>query len=278
MTRIWNRPARMLCTGALACSGVIAGAAAGMVGSGIAGPVAAGAASAAGGCGAGSLTLSVEGKGTVATTPNVLTLTLQVSASAGNPGQALQSDDTLTSAVVSALTSGGLASKDIQTTDLSVQPTYAGTPAALTGYQADTTVVATIREFSSAGQLVSQAVTAGGTGTTIESLSFSVTNPLAAQDQARRSAVRQAVNHATSMASAAGERLGRLCSLKDESSTTSTTPPVPVFGTASRAGLPSQPVQPGSQTVTARVALVYLLVPEPPRHHHVAATSATGAP
>jgi hypothetical protein len=50
MTRRWNHPGRVLGMGALVCTGVIAGSAAGVAGSGIGGPAVAGA---AGGCGAG---------------------------------------------------------------------------------------------------------------------------------------------------------------------------------------------------------------------------------
>lgn len=265
MTRTWIRARRLMGFGAAACIGAAAATVAGVVGVAAAWPASA---AAAGACGAGALKLSVQGRGSVTTTPNLLTLDLQVSASAANPGAALQSDETATSAVVSALTAAGLSSKDIQTTDLSVQPTYEQTGTVVTGYQADTTIVAKIHQFSSAAQLITRAVAAGGTDTTIQSLSFSETNPLNAQDRARRVAVHQAVDHASSMAAAAGERLGQLCSLKDESSTTSTGP-VPVFGTATgrSPANPSQPIEEGSQTVTAQVMLVYSLVPRRSRHH-----------
>jgi uncharacterized protein len=264
MTRTWIRTRRAVCVGAAVCLGTTTATVAGFVGTGVAWSAAAGS---SGGCGTGSLKLSVQGRGSVTTAPNVLTLDLQVSASAGNPGTALESDESATTAVVAALTAGGLASKDIQTTDLSVQPNYAQTGTVVSGYQADTTIVAKIHQFSSVAPLISKAVAAGGTDTTIQSLSFSVTNPLGAQDRARRAAVHQAVGHAASMAAAAGERLGQLCSLKDESSTTSTGP-VPVFGTATgRAANAGGPIEEGSQTVTAQVMLVYSLVPRRSRHH-----------
>ena len=274
MTRPLSRSRRVVCTGALLLCGAAAASAMGVVGSAIASPIAAGATAT---CGAGSLELSVQGRGSVTTSPNMLTVDLQVSASAANPGQALQSDETATSAVVSALAAGGLVRRDIQTTDLSVQPTYASTGTVLTGYAADTTVVGKVHQFSSVAQLISQAVAAGGTDTTIQSLSFSVTDPLAAQDQARRAAVRQAAAHAASMASAANQRIGRLCSLKDESSTTSTSP-VPFYaGAAARAPAVPAPIQPGTQTVTARVALVYQLVPKTSRHRSGSGRPATAA-
>jgi uncharacterized protein len=275
MTRRWSRTGRLLGVASLACTGVVAASAAAVAGS-AAWP---GVAGASGSCSKGSLSLSVQGRGTVTTPPDVLTLQLQVSASAPNPGQALQGDETATAAVVSALGAGGLAAKYIQTTDLSVEPTYGETGMVVTGYEADTTVVAKIHHFSSVAQLISQAVAAGGTDTTIESISFAATNPLAAQDQARSVAVRQAVGHAASMAKAAGERLGQLCSLKDESSTTATSP-VPIYGpdATARSASPAQPIQQGTQTVTARVALVYSLVPERSRHRTGARASAAVAP
>lgn len=255
-------------TGRAVGIGVTAGlllAGAGASGALLAGPgpsgAAAGASSAVGGCGGASPRLTVGGTGVVTTTPDLLTLSLDVSTTGQSAGAALTDDDSATAAVLAALASGGVASKDVQTTDLSIQPTYGSTGGAITGYSVDDTVVAKIRQLSSAGSVVDAAVTAGGDAVRIDSLVFSVTNPNHVQDRARQLAVRQAVRHASSMARAAGERLGPICSAKDETSATSTGPvPYPVFAPArGAANAPAVPVQPGTQQVTDRVSLVYSL-------------------
>lgn len=257
------RPGRRTATVGLVCVVVVAalGAALGAVAS--AGPGAAAAATGAGGpprCGGGAPSLSVEGTGKVTITPDLLTLDLDVSTTAPTAGAALSADNADTAAVLRALTSGGVTAKDLQTTNLSVQATYSGTGSAVTGYAVDDTVVAKIRKLSSAGTLIDAAVSAGGDATRIDSLTFSLTSPRRSEERARAMAVREAVGRATSMAGAAGERLAGICSLKDE---TSGGTPV-IFGTGfhvpAASGAPARvPVEPGTQTVTARVAIVYAL-------------------
>ena len=101
----------------------------------------------------------------------------------------------------------------------------------------------------------------------IDSLTFSVEDPRAIEDDARTDAVHQAVSHAQSMARAAGERLGPVCSLSDQSAST-----YPEFYngfdaapgvTASKAA--SVPLQPGTQQESAQVTLVYALEQPAPR-------------
>ena len=212
-------------------------------------------------CTAGSPRVTVTGVGTVRTTPNLLTLSVDVHTTAASAGAALASNDTDTAAVVTALTRAGTRRADIQTTNLSVQPDYASTGSTVTGYSVDNTIVAKIRTLSSAGTLIDAAVAAGGNAARIDSLAFSLTQPIHAQDRARRIAVHQAIDHAAAMAAAAGRRLGGICSLADQT-TTSTPVPLPFgFGVAGQAASPRTPVpvEAGSQRVTARVTIVYSL-------------------
>lgn len=210
-------------------------------------------------CEAGSARVTVTGVGAVSTTPNLLTLSLDVHTTAASAGAALASNDTDTAAVVKALATTGIRPSDVQTTNLSIQPNYANTGSTVTGYSVDNTIVAKIRKLSSAGTLIDAAVTAGGNAARIDSLAFSLTQPIHAQDRARNMAVHQAVGHAKAMAAAAGRRLGGICSLKDQT-TTSTPVPVQLGFAASAAPLRAPvPVEAGSQSVTARVMIVYSL-------------------
>jgi uncharacterized protein YggE len=256
-----RRGARLTAVAVLVAAVVVAGLASGLavVAGGGPGPATAGAADAPR-CGAGTPSLSVTGTGKVTITPDLLTLSLDVSTTAANAGAALSANNADTAAVLQALSAGGVAGKDLQTTNLSVQANYAGTGSVVSGYAVDNTVVAKIRSLPSAGTLIDAAVSAGGDATRIDSLTFSLTDSRRPEERARALAVREAVGRAASMASAAGERLGGICSLKDE---TSGGTPV-IFGTgvhvpAASASSGRVPVEPGTQTVTARVAIVYAL-------------------
>ena len=210
-------------------------------------------------CGAGKSKITETGTGTVSITPNLLTLDLDVHTTAAQASNALAENDKVTAAVLHALSAGGVASRDLQTTDLTIEPNYASTGSKVTGYGVDDTVVAKIRRFSTAGTLIDAAVTAGGDATRINSLAFSLTQPLRAQARARSLAVRQAVSHARAIAASASERIGGICSIDDETSTSTTSPILPYANLGTAAPSAHVPVESGSETVTARVQVVFAL-------------------
>lgn len=237
------------------------GAAAGLSVASAAGPAAPPARS----CGSGAPKLTVRGTGQASGTPNLLTLTLGVDTSGTSAESALGADNTSTAAVVAALSAGGVKKKDVQTTGLSIQPTYSktGTP---TGYSVDNTVVAEITDFATAGTVIDSAASAAGNAVRISGLSFSVEDPAGLQDQARQDAVHQAVSHAATMAAAAGDHLGPVCTLSDNSSGATPTGgfrSAEGFASAGAAEPARVPVEAGSQRATAEVTLVYALLPGP---------------
>jgi uncharacterized protein YggE len=106
-----------------------------------------------------------------------------------------------------------------------------------------------------------------GNSTRLNSLNFSVEDTRSLEDRARNDAVRQAVSHAKSMAVAAGERLGPVCSLTDQSQVVNLQEP---FAASDHAAASSNsasqiPLAPGSQQETAQVTMVYSLTPVTPR-------------
>jgi uncharacterized protein YggE len=229
-------------------------------------------------CSSGQPTLTVQGTGLSTGTPDLLTVTADVHVVGSSAAAALNADNLVADAVQSALTKGGIAAKNIQTTGLSVQPNYNypnGT-AVLSGYAVDNSVVVKITksQFSSAGTLIDDVVNAGGNAVQLQSLAFSIADQRNLEDQARTDAVHQAVSHARSMAAAAGEALGEVCSLRD---TTPVNQPELVPGSpielnaATAASSVPVPLQSGTQQANAQVTIVYALHNAPPRrraHHH----------
>lgn len=240
---------------------VLGGAAAGATIASGGGATAAAAATSGGApkCGGSAPKVTVTGRGVVSVTPNLLTLGIDVHTTAPQASTALAQNNDVTAAVLHALSIGGVARRDLQTTDLTIQPNYVDTGQTVSGYGVDDTVVAKIRKFSTAGTVIDEAVAAGGNATRINSLSYSLTKPLRAQAHARDMAVHQAVGHARAIAASAGERLGGICSIHDVTST-STTGPIPfAFGAVAAPSKASVPLASGSQTVTARVTIVFAL-------------------
>ena len=211
-------------------------------------------------CGASSPRLTVQGTGQASGTPDLLTAVFSFSTSGGTSSAALSGNNQKVSDAVAALEANGVATRDLQTTGLTLQPQYAYPHGVqtLTGYQVTNTVTATLRHTDTAGSAIDAVVAASGNAAQIDSLTFSFANPSSVEDAARSDAVHQATSHATAMADAAGRSLGALCSLTDN---TQPVAPLDQFGNA-RAALPEAasgavPVEPGTQTQTDQVTLVY---------------------
>lgn len=219
-------------------------------------------ASAAAACGRSAPKLTVHGAGQVSGTPNLLTVQFQFSVTRPSAAAALAVDNSKAARVVAALLRGGVVRKDIQTTGLTVQPNYVYPKGVerLAGYAVINSVTALVHVLSRAGATIDAISQAGGNATVINGLSFSVADSRALDSAARVDAVHQAVSRARAMARAAGERLGPVCSLTDQSPTPVTIYPSVSAGFAKVAApAPTVPLEAGSQQVSARVAMVYAL-------------------
>jgi hypothetical protein len=208
--------------------------------------------------------LTVQGSGQATATPDELVAVLAVNTTGPTAAAALSQDNVEAAAVVTALSNGGVAPKDVQTTGLTLQAQYAypkGVPK-VTGFQVSNTVTATLNENAKAGATIDAVVGAAGNAVTIDSLTFSFRHPQAVEDTARASAVHQAVSHARAMAEAAGRRLGPVCSLTDQTQTpaifqgfSGTT-----LGSAAAAAAPTPvPLEAGTQSESDQVTVVYAL-------------------
>lgn len=215
-------------------------------------------------CGGSTPRLTVQGTGSASGVPDQLTAVFALSTTQSSAAAALSQNDTQVSEALLALAAHGVARKDVQTTNVTLSPTYIYPKGVQTisGYQVQNTVTATLHDVSKAGAAIDALVSATGNTTQIQSLAFSFSNADQVQGRARAAAVHQAVADAKAMAQAAGHHLGAICSLTDN-----TQPILPgLFGVGttglaeSDAGAvptPSVPVEQGTQTETDQVTVVY---------------------
>ncbi len=217
------------------------------------------------GCGSSQPRLTVQGTGQAKGTPDLLTAVFGFTSSAGTSSAALSQNNAEVNQALLALGGQGVAQADIQTTGLTLAPQYVypkGVPT-LTGYQVTNTVTAKLRDLKKAGAAIDGVVNATGNAATVNSLNFSFDNPTGVEDQARVKAVHQAVAHAGAMAAAAGRRLGAVCSLTDTTQPSVFAPGSAglAYGAQSNDATSAVPVEPGSQTQTDQVTMVYALNP-----------------
>jgi uncharacterized protein len=214
------------------------------------------------GCGGSTPRLTVQGVGQASGSPNSLDVDAQVSINADTAAQALALDDTTTNSVVQAIEATGVKSTDIQTTDLTINPNYSYPNAnpVITGYDVSNSIAITITKLADAGTAIDAATTAGGDALSIGSLDFTQVDSRKLQDRARQDAVRQAVTHAGAMARAAGQRLGVVCSINDQSSLYQGVQ-VPVAAGPLGNSAARVPLEGGTEQASAQVTVVYELEP-----------------
>jgi uncharacterized protein YggE len=200
----------------------------------------------------GVLTLSAVG--VVRRVPDMATIALGVAAQAPTAAQALAADSAQMARVIAALRRQGVAERDIQTSNLNVQPQYAfaqNEPQRLTGYQASNQVTVTVRDLARLGAVVDGA--AGGGANEVSGVSFGVHDPSAAEDEARRLAVTALKAKAELYAKATGYSLGRLTRLSEGGGYA----PDPVRPMAKMAAMAATPVEAGELEVRIQVEGVY---------------------
>jgi len=213
-------------------------------------------------CGSSSPELTVQGSGLASGTPNILTVSVGIDVTDPTAAAALADDNTRATSVVDALGLSGSAAKDVQTSDLSINPQY-NLNGAITGYEVTDTLTATLRNLKSAGSVIDGVAGAAGNAIRLDALQFSVEDTRGLENRARNDAVHQAVSHARSMALAAGERLGPVCSLSDDTQTENFNQSFATAGLAAGVdkAAANVPLEPGSQQETAQVTIKYSLLP-----------------
>jgi uncharacterized protein YggE len=204
-------------------------------------------------------TISVSGTGKVTLSPDVADLRLGVMATGKTVKAVRQQAASSMTAVIAALKKLGIADKDIQTSWVSLQPTYdynVGTSQPrITGYQFSNSVSVTIRDLDKVGGAIDTSLAAGAT--TLDGVSFRVADETGAEAQARTAAMADAKAKAQALATAAGVTITGVASISE---TVAPTPYPVYYGAAEAVGKDaSTPVQPGTSDITITVAVAYLI-------------------
>jgi uncharacterized protein YggE len=198
--------------------------------------------------------VTVVGHGEVKGAPDTATVQIGVEAEAATAKDALAQNSAQTQAVQEKLTKLGVDAKDIQTSSFSINPTYGSDSRQVTGYHVANIVTVKIRQLGQAGTLLDQVVQAGANS--IYGISFSVENPEALLDQARKAAIENAKARATQLAGASGASIGDVLLISENIGAQPI--PMPLAARAEgAAGAQAVPVQPGEQTFNIDVQVTF---------------------
>lgn len=202
--------------------------------------------------------ITVTGSGSAFGAPDVAVLTLGVEAEAKSVGDARSQAAEAMDGMLRALKDGGVDDKDIQTTRFSVQPVYDYTKERqeLRGFLVSNIATVKVREIDKTGELIDAALVAGGDRARVESLQFTIDDPSALEDEARKEAMAEARSKAETLAEAAGVELGPPRSISEGGG------PVPIpFERALAAGHAAEevptPIELGELEVQVQVSVVY---------------------
>jgi uncharacterized protein len=198
--------------------------------------------------------VTVVGHGEVKGAPDTATVQIGVETEAATAKDALAQNSAQAQAVQENLTKLGVDAKDIQTSNFSINPTYGNDGRQVTGYHVSNMVTVKIRQLDQAGTLLDQVVQAGANS--VYGISFSVENPEALLDQARKAAIENAKARATQLAGASGSAIGDVLVISENIGTQPI--PMPMLARAEGAQADQAvPMQPGQQSFNVDVQVTF---------------------
>jgi uncharacterized protein YggE len=211
-----------------------------------------GGAGAATGSPASGNTITVSGTGTVVAVPDQASFSFTVQTKAATATAALTRNGADTRAVIAAVQGAGVATADIQTSQVSLDPVTSSDGTSIVGFTASNTITVTKLSIAKAGAVVDAAVGAGATS--VYGPSLTVSSQDALYGQALKAAVAQAKTKAQALAEAAGQTLGAVTSIVEGGGSA----PVP-FAKAAADSAGGTPIQAGTQEVDASVTVTFAL-------------------
>lgn len=201
--------------------------------------------------------ITVQGHGEVRVAPDMAVVSIGVASQAETARDALSANTEAMTRIMASLKASGVADKDIQTSNFSVQPRYDYSNNAqprLTGYDVSNMVTVAVRQLASLGAVLDQVVSAGSNQ--INSIMFDVAKPDAALDEARKLAAADAARKAGLYAKSMAFELGEVLSLSEA---TDIRPPV--YGKETRVeGLAADvPIAAGEQQLAIDVTVTWAI-------------------
>ena len=159
-------------------------------------------------------TINLTGIGKIDHAPDTAMINLGVQIEAKTAADAMAQQAAAMNGVFAAVKSAGIADRDMQTGNLSLNPVYEYPNNArprLTGYQASNQITIKVRKLDMLGKTLDAVVKAGGN--TINGVTFSIDQPDKFQNDARVEAIKDAAAKAELYAKAVGYKVKRIVTI-----------------------------------------------------------------
>ena len=207
--------------------------------------------------------ISVSASASRTISPTYALLSLGISTSAADVGQAKVENDRVMSAVVSRLQALGVTKNNIKTSYFNVNPQYDysannGGANKVKGYTVTNRVTVRINDLNNVSTIIDGTVNAGATS--VDSLQFNADITPDLTDQLITEAVKSGRHQADVVAAAAGEQVGKLKSANVTTNSTYSNDVSPRLYKVNAVALSSStPIEKGDITVTQNVDLVFTI-------------------
>ncbi len=200
-------------------------------------------------------TITGTATGKVSGIPDTLTMTIGVESRASSAQAALAQNADRATRVIATLKAAGVAPKDLQTSQLSLNPTF-DLRGRITGYSVSNLLTAKVRDVPNAGKVVDVAAAQAGDDIRVQGVTLSIEDTGALVSAARTDAVKRARTQAEQLAHAAGVKLGAVQKITEAHPTA----PLGRFVAQDfvRSAAPT-PIEPGSQELTVDVTVVFAI-------------------
>lgn len=204
--------------------------------------------------------LDVTASGEVTRVPDLAIISAGVVTKAATAGSALQQAATRMQRVRAALKAAGVEDRDIQTSNISLNPEYRyvnNQPPQLTGYSATNTVTVRFRDIANAGKILDALVKEGANQ--INGPTLTIDKPEAALDEARAQAIAKGRARAELYARSMGLRIVRVVAVSESGWSHPVPPPMPMMERGMVAQAADSKIDPGEQKLQVNLSMTFEL-------------------
>lgn len=200
--------------------------------------------------------INVVGVGSASQAPDQVSITASISRSARGVAAALQGSSDLAASALKRLRKLGIASDDIGTESITVQPDYDNN-GTVRGQRGQHTLSILLRDIAQVGPVLDALTDAAGDGLGVPDVSLLVGDQRGVRDQALEAALADARHSAQRLAAACGRTLGDVLEVSEAGPAGAV--PRPAFAMARAKGFAADSVAPGTSSITVTLRVVFEL-------------------
>ena len=204
--------------------------------------------------------LDISATGDVTRVPDVAIISAGVVTRAATASAALQQNANRMDRVIAALKRAGIEDRDLQTSNLSLNPEYTyinNQPPKLNGYTASNQLSVRFRDIANSGKILDALVAEGANQ--INGPNLTIDKPEAALDEARARAAAIGRARADLYARSLGMRVVRVVAVSESGGSYPVPPPMPMYARAEMAQAADTKIVPGEQKLSVTLTMTYEL-------------------